>query len=479
MQFLWVALIGLGLIVSVVGAGHALLHKREPRAATLWVAACLVMPVVGVLLYVGFGVNRVRRRAQKVKAGRQNVRATTARWAQAEHRAAVVDHATASLARLRKLADRDTERPLYIGNRVEMFCDGQNAYPRMLQAIADARKNVTLCTFIYDWDATGQALAEALGMAARRGAKVWVLADAVGTRSTTLANIRDQLPADFGCVEAFFPVRWPLGPGPINLRNHRKLLVVDGQVGFTGGMNISSRYRTDNPFPHDPVQDVNFRVTGPVVAQMQQAFVEDWFLATGDVLDDAELFQSLSDVGPAVARGISSGPDEDLEKLYWIILGALTAAHRRVRIVTPYFIPDRTLIRALCVCAMRGVQVQVVLPERLDHPFIGWATVAFLWEILEHDCQVYYQPAPFVHAKLMTVDGQWLLFGSANVDPRSLRLNFEFNIEVYDPDLARQADEHIDGCIARSRRPTMAELDALSLPVRLRNKFARLFAPYL
>jgi cardiolipin synthase len=244
-------------------------------------------------------------------------------------------------------------------------------------------------------------------------------------------------------------------------------------------MNISDRHLAGNHHNPDRVHDVHFRVTGPVVAQIQHAFAEDWFMACGEVLDDDDLYPDLTRPGMAVARGISSGPDEDLEKVYWIILGALAAARERVRIVTPYFIPDRTLIRALSVTALRGVDVQIVLPGRLDHRFIGWATRAFLWEILEHNCEIYLQNPPFVHTKLMTVDRQWVLLGSANVDPRSLRLNFEFNVEVYDPLLALQVDQHVDACIGRSHRPTSRELDALPLPIRLRNKFARLFAPYL
>jgi cardiolipin synthase len=180
-----------------------------------------------------------------------------------------------------------------------------------------------------------------------------------------------------------------------------------------------------------------------------------------------------------LARGVPDGPDEDFEAVRWVLLGALATARERVRIVTPYFLPDSALVTAIDVAVMRGVQVDVVLPERGNLPVVQWAQTAQLWQVIERGCRVWVTPPPFDHTKLMVVDGAWSLIGSANWDPRSLRLNFELEVECYDADLAARVEALATERIARARRLTLEELDRRALPIKLRDGVARLFSPYL
>jgi cardiolipin synthase len=224
---------------------------------------------------------------------------------------------------------------------------------------------------------------------------------------------------------------------------------------------------------------VHFRVDGPVVADMQEAFVTDWAFTTGEQLAGERWFAPARDCGPVVARGVPDGPDADIDNLPQLLLGALAVATRRVRVASPYFLPDDGLLRALQVAALRGVQVDILLPEHSNVPLMDWAVTPQLPWLLDAGCQVYRTPPPFDHSKLLVVDGLWSMIGSTNWDARSLRLNFEYNLECYDRTLAAQLDAIIDEKIAVSRSMTSAELDERGLLPRLRDGLARLLSPYL
>ena len=272
-----------------------------------------------------------------------------------------------------------------------------------------------------------------------------------------------------------------------NLRNHRKILVVDGEVGFTGGLNIRDGCWLAHK-PRHPVRDMHFELRGPVVAHLLEVFLEDWSFATGEVLagDHIDDYFSpawrpqIAPAGTGLARGIRYGPDDPLiGQIKLVLVGALAAAQKSVRLMTPYFLPDDAVCQALDVAAMRGVQVDIVLPAHNNLELVGWASTAMLWQVLGRGCNVWMSPPPFDHTKLMVVDGAWAMFGSGNWDERSMRLNFELNVETYDRDLAGRLDAHIAGVIARSTPKTLADVDGRSLPVRLRDGIARLFSPYL
>jgi cardiolipin synthase A/B len=346
----------------------------------------------------------------------------------------------------------------------------------MIAAIDAAERSVTFCTYIFDPGRAGDALASALSRAHERGVKVRVLVDAVGVRYGW-PPIHRRLRRAGVTTELFLP-RLTVGWLPfVNLRNHRKVLVVDGKVGFTGGMNVRDDFLPEGE--RAPFMDLHARVEGPVVAHLQGTFAEDWLFTAGESLEGGAFFPPLRGAGDVLARGVPDGPDEDFEAVRWLLLGALATARERVRIVTPYFLPDAALVTAIDVAVMRGVEVDVVLPERGNLPLVQWAQTAQLWQVIERGCRVWVTPRPFDHSKLMVVDGVWSLLGSANWDPRSLRLNFELEVECFDADLGRRVEALATERIARARRLTLADVDARPLPIKLRDGFARLFSPYL
>jgi cardiolipin synthase len=266
----------------------------------------------------------------------------------------------------------------------------------------------------------------------------------------------------------------------MNMRSHRKILVADGQVGFMGGMNIRHGHCLEaTPLPTHPIRDTHFRVTGPVVRQLQEAFADDWEFCTNERLTGEKWFPELAATGSMSARVITDGPDEDLDKLTWMLHGALGAARETILIATPYFIPDQPLIAALSTAALRGVEVRIVLPATNNLPFVLWASRAGWWQVLLPGCRLWLTEGPFDHSKIMVVDGAWSLVGSANWDARSLRLNFEVNLEVHDPGFAQSLTEAVEHKLARAREMRLAEVNARRLPTRLLDGVARLFNPFL
>jgi cardiolipin synthase len=308
---------------------------------------------------------------------------------------------------------------------------------------------------------------------------VRVLLDSAGTRyswpSITHKLRQAKIPfAQFLPASIFTPWR----VATINLRNHRKSLVVDGQAAFTGGMNLRhGNVLADQP--KHPVQDLQFRVAGPVVAELQEVFANDWAFMTGEILDGEAWFPELSETGDVIARVIPDGPDADFENARWTLLAALAEAQTSVKILTPYFLPDNALITALNLAALRGVRVDIVLPSKNNLPFVHWASRALWWQVLQHGCHLWLTPPPFDHSKLMIVDGHWVLFGSANWDTRSLRLNFELNVEGYGRTFAQEMERVIATKLSAAHETTLAEVDGRSLPAKLRDAMARLFSPYL
>lgn len=473
-DFTWLGLAY--LVASLVASAHVVLRKRDPRAAIGWVGLIWLAPGLGALLYAVFGVNRIRRRAIALRHERLAVVVTSELPARTLHpEAAAAGHP--GLVALARLGGRVSGRPLLGGNRVAPLRNGDEAYPAMLAAIEDARASVALSSFIFAPDTIGRQFADALARAVRRGVAVRVLVDAAGVRYAWPPVHRVLRRAGVP-VSRFLPVTSGAGLAFFNLRNHRKLLVADGRVAFCGGMNIRDRHLVGAGSPV-ATRDVQFRLEGPVVAQLLEAFAEDWGFVSGEALDGPAWQPAAAAAGSTAARALTDGPDDDFEVIRQVLLGALAAARESVAVVTPYFLPDPSMIAALAVTALRGVRVDIILPARGNIPLVRWATPALLWQVLQPGCRVYLSPSPFDHAKLMVVDGAWTLFGSTNWDPRSLRLNFELDVECYDPAVAAEVAALVAERRRESREITLAEVDGRPLPVRLRDGVARLFSPYL
>jgi cardiolipin synthase len=464
--------------ISSIASAHAVMHKRDVRAALGWAGIIWLTPILGTMLYIVFGVNRITRRAQTLR-GRQPLPQSSRGMAEfsPERLRHVLGAAGANLQSLAQLVTEVTELQLLSGNNVTPLVNGGQAYPAMLAAIESAERSITFTTYIFDNDASGRQFQAALAAAVARGVEVRVIIDDVGRRYSW-RSILDPLRESGVRVAPFLRTVYPWHFRYANLRSHRKILVVDGKIGFTGGMNIRHGHTLEKSARH-PIQDLHFRVEGPVVAHMQETFVHDWAFCTGEILSGGLWFPALEASGTMVARGIPDGPDEDFEKLRMVLLGAISSAERSISIVTPYFIPDGAIVTALNVAAMRGLQVDVVIPQINNLLMVQWATLPVVRQLMDAGVRVWQSAPPFDHSKLMVVDGAWSLIGSANWDARSLRLNFEFNVEVYDRQLATELIALANDKFRSAKRLLPEMIDNRWFIWRLRDNVARLASPYL
>jgi cardiolipin synthase len=468
------------VMFSLWAAIHAVLKRRDDRATLGWVAVILFVPILGALFYALFGINHVRRRGARIRP-RMNARKVSADHSLVSEDLEIgrLPGASAHLAVVARLVERLTRRPLLDNNAARVLDSGDNAYEAMLAAIEGAQRSITLSSYIFDADEVGKRFAAALERATKRGVEVRVLVDAVGLRYGWPGSIVRELRRREVPVAAFLPAHAPWNLAHVNLRNHRKILVCDGVVGFTGGINIRDNHRSDSPLRRQAL-DVHFELRGPVVSQLQESFATDWRFTTGEALDGGPWFVTTPEpAGNVVARGISDGPDEDIDVLPYVLFGAIGAATRSVRIVTPYFVPDRALIDALCASALGGVNIDIVLPRHPNLPWMTRAAMTRLELLVLRGCNVYLSPRPFDHAKLLTVDGAWTLIGSGNWDTRSLALNFEQQVECYDTALVAQINALIDQRVGRSDRLTRRFFESRSLGTRVVDGTLRLLSPLL
>ncbi|WP_437227214.1 phospholipase D-like domain-containing protein [Planctomicrobium sp. SH661] len=462
--------------VAILTSMHAILKKRETQSVIGWVGLIWLSPFVGSALYFCFGINRIQRKGERIQKRMDH------RFREALRKGRFLDNEISRQqlpfsGRLDAVVTHVTGKPLLGGNAVKVLVGGEQAYPEMLSAIDQAQKSVSLGSYIFDNDRAGQEFVAAFARARERGVEVRVLVDAVGARYSK-PSILHPLEAAGIPAATFLPTIGPRLPTYANLRNHRKLMVVDGAIGFTGGMNIRASCRGDWPCDHH-THDIHFRFDGPVVSHLQEAFVTDWAFTTDEKLFNETWFAPPKRCGNVRARGIPDGPDSNFDAIRLSILGAITAAEKRVDVMTPYFLPDDSIINALNVASMRGVRVRILLPAENNIGPVQWASSDPLSHVLARGCEVYQTGPPFDHSKLMLVDDDWCLVGSSNWDPRSLRLNFEFNVECYDADLNFQLSEFVEKNCENARRMTLADLAARSFPIRLRDGLARLAIPYL
>lgn len=467
----------LSLLIGGTAAVHAAMTKHDVRAAIGWVAVIMMSPLLGPLFYLVAGINRTRHshisdlRNKTLKDYASNVDPVLAD---------VGIISGSQFQSLRVLGDRISHFPLRDGNHIQILLGGDQTYPAMIAAIDQAQKSVALQTYIFDNDTEGRKIVDALVRAHNRGVRVRVLIDAIGAKYSRTPIIR--LLRKHGVPSALFMTN-PLGVLRMpyaNLRSHRKILVVDGRLAFTGGMNIREGFVAAHAKEH-LASDTHFKVEGPVVLQLISVFANDWQFTTGEELPYGTW---CSNTWPAPTphipiRCIRSGPDRYMACTHQMLLGAFAVAQRHIRIQSPYFLPDQVLMGALNTAARRGLQVDIVIPGRNNLRLVNYAMTAQLDQVITSGCRVWRARGNFNHSKLITIDGTWSYVGSSNLDPRSLRLNFELDMEVYDPDTAKQIETLIDAEIEEADMVTLASLRSTPFRKRLRNRIIWLASPYL
>jgi len=370
-----------------------------------------------------------------------------------------------------------TGAPLSEGNRVDVLCNGVQIFPSMLAAIRIAKKTINLEFYIY-WDGEiGRTFAEALAERARAGVEVKIILDAVGS-ATMSGQMIDFLTRNGVDLEWYHPLRW-YTLSRFNHRTHRKLLIVDGRVGFSGGVGIADNWLGDAD-SRDHWRETMVRVEGPVVTQMQFAFMDNWVKSRGELLTGLDYFPEVERAGNQVTQVIKSSPSEGSSTVKLLYIISIVSATKSIYISNAYFVPDRDTIRALEGAVRRGVDVRVVVPgDKTDVPIVRQASrVHYEW-LLRRGIRIFeYQPT-MMHAKTMTVDGLWSTVGSSNFDDRSFRLNDEVNVNIYDAGTAKRMEEIFFEDLARSREITLRKWFKRGTFDRVKETIANVFRPQL
>jgi cardiolipin synthase len=469
----------LGLFLSF----DVVLHKHKPVSAVLWLGILWVVPYVGALSYLMFGMDRVGRGA----AAREAARAVLKRRARVhptfERMAVDTSHVDAHAAGYIFRATDPAVRPFRVlrGNRAELMVDGDEFYPALFEAISGATSSVHVQTFIISRDNTGRELLERLAERARAGVEVRLLYDRFGSFAAHVLRFFEparQAGVQMHSISQANPFK---GRFQINLRNHRKLAVIDGDLGFVGGINFDDK-NLSTYTGGSPDRDYHVRLQGPAVSDLQFQFVEDWHFASSDPPDamlDSRYFPELDPVGEALVQIVPGGPEILGRGLANAFFAAIVAAERTITILTPYFVPDQPIIHAMRYAAQRGVSIRLVVPERNNHWYTGFAARALYTPLLVEGVRVFERRPPFAHAKALVVDGVYAMLGSANLDYRSLYLNYELNIEVADLEFVARVEEQLESEIEQSREVSLEAHLARPFPRRLAENFCHLFQPVL
>jgi cardiolipin synthase len=452
-----------------------LVRRRGSMVAITWLLVIFFEPFVGLFLYLLIGENRLPRRRIRKHARATGYVDLINKLGRAQPHI-TRPHLPPEQASLVTLAERLGDLPIVGGNHVEMIPDTAVYIDRLIADIDKAEHHVHVLMYIYEADETGHRVAEALIRAQRRGVTCRVLADAVGSRPLFKGLYKQLLEAGVE-VYAALPVNvFRRGLARLDLRNHRKLVVIDGSIAFTGSQNIvDPTYGRKNLVWHDMM----LRLTGPVVLHLQGVFVEDWYFETGQMLESPDILPEPRVAGEAIVQVLPSGPTYPTENYQRLVVAALHAAEREVIITSPYLVPDEPLLQAMQTAVLRGVRVDMIVPRRSDQPLASAAGRAYYSQLLEINVNLYLHHEGLLHAKTVTIDDSVALVGSSNFDIRSFKLNFELNLLLYGPQPVAELRHHQKQYMQQSDLLTLQQWRSRPAARRLIEDTARLLSPLL
>lgn len=458
-------------MIPVIG-----MRKDDPTTSLAWVAVIFLSPWLGLILYllVGeYGLSRPRL-SRRLRNHRNFLRINSEYLECPSYEGCQVNHDYRVLVHL---AERHGGLPLLGSNRVGLIADTNELIDSLVQDINKAQEHVHLLFYIFRDDDTGRKVARALADAVKRGVRCRVLADAVGSRGmfSDLGKWMTRQGVELFPALPVNPLRLRLSR--LDIRNHRKLAIIDGQTGYTGSQNI-----VESEFGHKKAgqwHDVMVRIKGPSVRQLQSVFVEDWFYETQEVLDYPELYPDARKEGGAAIQVIPTGPDQPTEGFQDILIQSIHSARRKISITSPYFIPNEGLITALRLAAARGVDVDIIVPDRSDHILVDQASAYYCGVVLKNGCNVHLFHEGMLHAKIMTVDDDMAMVGSANFDIRSFYLNIELVLIIFEPEFIynlRMLQNCYKGHSTRIRTDIWFKRP---LPKRMCEGMVKIFSPLL
>lgn len=476
-------LIGLIFILNMIFAAIVIfLERKDPGATWAWILVLFFIPVLGFIMYLLFGQNLTRSKMfqweDQKKIGiaqiisKQIVSIST-------HQFPYHNEVEQKYHDLIFMHLVNNQAVLTQDNKLKIFVDGEDKFESLLRDIKNAKDHIHLQYYIFKRDNIGKKILNELIKKAKEGVKVKILYDDLGSRGLRRKFFQELREAG-GEVEAFFPSKFHIINLRLNYRNHRKLAIIDGKIGYVGGFNVGDEYLGLNP-KFGYWRDTHLRIEGSAVLAIQARFILDWNQASHrhNIHDTANYFPKIQRDGNIGIQIVSSGPDSEWEQIKYGYIKMIADAKQTVWIQTPYFIPDASLLDALRIASLSGVDVRIMIPNKPDHPFVYWATYSYIGELLRAGAKVYIYNNGFIHAKTIIVDNEICSVGTANIDVRSFRLNFEVNAFIYHEETANELTEQYLNDIQLSKELTFDEYKQRPFNIRFKESISRLLSPIL
>jgi cardiolipin synthase len=452
-----------------------LLHKDDVKSSMGWIGLIFLSPFIGTILYIFFGVNRVKRKGVRLKK-KYNT--------QIKQSYQMIKNLPKNYNQFVNFGYNIYQKKFVSENSVTPLQNGVETYPEMISEIQNAKKEILISSYIFNYDTETIKFLNAFKIAIKNGVTIKILIDGVGIINFFRKSIEKKLAKIDGLEYAvFLPPQIPISTIFINLRNHRKAVIIDGKIAFFGGMNFSRANILINNLKKG-ILDIMFKINGPIVSQISEMFKNDWEFATGKKFEPILGYEKVNgdnniiDFFKIPARLISDGPDNKNDVIELMIRGAINTALNKITIVTPYFLPENNILTALEIASMKGVKIEIIIPDKTDYLFINYAVRANFQRLVEKGIKIYRTTLPFDHSKFFLIDNEWVFIGSSNWDVRSLKLNFESNIEIFSKELATRLNEIIKKKKEKAKLTTIYECTNLSILKRIRNNVCKLITPY-
>jgi cardiolipin synthase len=469
-------------LIIVIGTILTIVYdKREPMKALIWITVVAVIPVVGILSYILLGRNHRREKifSRKGLSDLQQIQK-----ANIQSQLALVS--SDSLLQRKEIAENldiitlllnSNKALLTIRNRIKILEDGEETFDHILDVLSRAESSIHLEYYIISDDRIGQSVAEVLEAKARAGVEVRLIYDDVGCWG--LSRVYLQRLKDAGVqIRCFLPVVFPWLSSKVNYRNHRKIIVVDGKIAFTGGVNIAQRYISGTKWGR--WRDTHLMLEGDAVTSLQVIFLTDWYFVSGQRLADQKKYFCESDIkNQALVQIATSGPDSDWASILQAFFAAITRAQKHIYISTPYFIPPESLLTAIKVASLSGIDVRIILPARSDSKLALWATRSYISDLLDAKVKVYLYQGGFNHSKVLMIDGQFCSVGTANMDIRSFEDNFEVSAIMYNNELTETLEQTFFDDLTHCKQVDSKSWNNRPMIKSIGESFARLLSPLL
>lgn len=493
LDILVLSYVAISYLASIVVAINIILENRDPAKTMAWLLIFMVLPGVGLVVYAILGRNMRKRKIFKTQKLATDIKENNL-FKNLESIEELVDLEQNAIKNkeLIKLDDCEGLKkkvislllntgkfPFTGNNKVEIFIDGNEKFERLIRDIEEAKEHIHLEYFIIKDSEIGRKIKDLLIKKAREGLSIKILYDDVGCwRFWFHRKFFNEMKKEGIEIVPFLPAKFPLMGGKINYRNHRKIVIIDGYIGYTGGINIGDEYMGKNK-KFGYWRDTHIRIEGSSVYMLQMVFLIDWYYTTKKSVFEEKYFPKLKYKGNSMIQVVATGPDSDWEAIHYAYFSAICNAKERVYIETPYFIPDESLLRALKSAALRGVDVRIIFPGIADHKIVHQASYSYFDDILRSGGKVYLYKNGFIHAKVVIIDDKIASTGSANMDLRSFMLNFEINAFMYDEKIVKKITEDFYDDLKNSKEIHLKDFEKRPLIKKWAESVARLFSPIL